>query len=314
MRTSLRHLSDSRRNDLTLVVRHIHDAFQNTRASGKVFGMGRKLRRAADLVDPEMIVLFGAHACGAVNGHSTNPTHGNVLYTPDYELLVILEQCKLARRLDLWQTIMQRFRADPESSNGVELSFLTKSRCEVNHQLRSGSAFFSDIKRHGIVLHRSEGVRLARRRSIDPIQRQIAARRALRWWCRSASDSLRAFELFVERGRYRRAAFELHQAAEFLYTGIVIVFTGHQSRSHNLRRLERRVSNLAPAFFGLLGQTPGNGDGRLFGLLNAAYVQGRYNGAFRVTRRELNELATRVRQLQKATTRICQERIKSYAP
>ena len=66
MRTSLRHLSDSRRNDLTLVVHHIHDAFQDTRASGKVFGLGRKLRRAADLADPEMIVLFGAHANGAV--------------------------------------------------------------------------------------------------------------------------------------------------------------------------------------------------------------------------------------------------------
>ena len=314
MRTSLRHLSDSRRNDLALVVRHIHNAFQNTRASGKVFGLGRKLRRAADLADPEMIVLFGAHARGAVNGCSTKSAHGNGLYTPDYELLVILEQCKLARRLELWQTIMQRFRVDPKTSNGVELSFLTRSRCEVNNQLRSGSAFFSDIKRKGIVLHRAEGVQLARCRSIDPVQRQIAARHALRWWCRSASDSLRAFELFVDRGRYRRAAFELHQAAEFLYTGIVIVFTGHQSRSHNLRRLERRVSNLDPAFFGLLGQTPGNGDCRLFGLLNAAYIKGRYNGAFRVTRRQLDELAIRVRRLHKVTKRICQERIKSYAP
>ena len=275
--------------------------------------MGRKLRRAADLADPEMIVLFGAHACGAVNGHSTNSTHGNGPYTPDYELLVILEHCKLARRLEIWQTIMQRFRADPEPSNGIELSFLTKSRSEVNQQLRLGSSFFSDIKRQGIVLHRSEEVQLARCRSIDPIQRQIAARRALRWWCRSASDSLWAFEMFMERGRYRRAAFELHQAAEFLYTGTVIVFTGHQSRSHNLRRLERRVANLEPAFFGLLGPATGNGDCRLFGLLNAAYIKGRYNGAFRVTRRELDQLARRVRRLQRVTKRICQERIKSYA-
>ena len=313
MRTSLRHLSDSQRTDLALILRHIHDAFTTTRASGKVFGLGRKLRRAADLADPEMIALFGAHVHSERNGSQTNVLYDNDLYTPDYELLVILEQCKLARRLELWQTITQRFRADPESSNGIELSFLTKSRFEVNNQLRSGSAFFSDIKRQGIVLHRSEGIQLARCRFIDPIQRQIAARRALRWWCRSASDSLRAFELFVDGGRYRRAAFELHQAAEFLYTGIVIVFTGHQSRSHNLRRLERRVSNLAPAFFGLLGQTPGNGDCRLFGLLNAAYVQGRYNGAFRVTRRELDELATRVRRLQRVTKRICQERIKCYA-
>ena len=79
MRTSLRHLSDSQRNDLALVVRHIHDAFTTTRASGKVFGLGRKLRRAADLADPEMIMLFGAHARGVVSGDSTNPTHDNGL-------------------------------------------------------------------------------------------------------------------------------------------------------------------------------------------------------------------------------------------
>ena len=184
MRTSLRHLSDSRRNDLTLVLRHIRGAFQNTRASGKVFGLGRKLRRASDLADPEMIVLFGAHARGEVNDCSTKSVHDNGLYTPDYELLVIIEQCKLARRLELWQTIMQRFRADPETSNGVELSFLTKSRSEVNYQLRSGSAFFSDIKHQGIVLHRAEGIQLARCRFIDPIQRPIAARR-----CPSEADS-----------------------------------------------------------------------------------------------------------------------------
>ena len=64
MRASLGHLSDPQRKYLTLVLRHIHDAFQNTRASGKVFGLGRKLRRAADLADPEMIVLFGAYLRG----------------------------------------------------------------------------------------------------------------------------------------------------------------------------------------------------------------------------------------------------------
>ena len=314
MRTSLRNLSASRRNDLTLVVRHIHDAFHSTRVSGKVVGLGRKLRRAADLTNPEMIVLFGAHARGALNGNSTNLLHGNGVYTPDYELLVILDQCKLVRRLDLFQTITHRFRADPKTSDGIELSFLTKSCAEINHRLRLGSVCYSDIKREGIVLHRAENFQLARCRSIDPLERQIAARRALRWWSRSASDSLFAFELFVDRRRYRRAAFELHQAAEFLYTGIVTVFTGHQSRSHNLRRLERRVANLDPMFFGLLSQAAENGDGRLFGLLNAAYVQGRYNGAFRVTQRQLDELAKRVRRLQRATKRICRERIRSYTP
>ena len=132
MRTSLHHLSDSRRHDLTLILRHIQDVFKNTRASGKVFGLGRKLRRAADLADPQMIVLYGAHARRKVNGHLTNPINNNGQYIPDYELLVILEQCKLARRLEVWETILERFRIDPQASQSIKLIFFTKSHAEVN--------------------------------------------------------------------------------------------------------------------------------------------------------------------------------------
>ena len=287
--------------------------FQKTRASGKVFGLGRKLRRAADLGEPQMIALYGAHACRAANGCFTNPTNNNNLYTPDYELLIILEHCKLARRLEVWETITERYRIDPETSEGIKLSFLTKSHAEVNHQLKLGSFFFRDIKHQGIVIHHAEDFRLARCRSLNPLKRQSAARCAFRWWSRSACDSLKAFELFMDRRRYRRAAFELHQAAEFLYTGVLMVFTGHQFRSHNLRLLERRVSNLDPALFGLLGKAIKDRPCRLFGLLNTAYVRGRYSSAFRVTRCELDELAKRVRSLQRVTKRICKERIKSYA-
>ena len=132
LRTSLCHLSDSKRHDLTLILRHIQDVFRNTRASGKVFGFGRKLRRAADLAYPEMIVLYGAHSRRTVNGCLTNPTHCNGQYIPDYELLVILEQCKLARRLEVWETILERFRIDPQASQSIKLIFFTKSHAEVN--------------------------------------------------------------------------------------------------------------------------------------------------------------------------------------
>ena len=313
MRTSLHHLSDSKRHDLTLILRHIHDVFKTTRASCKVFGFGRKLRRAADLAYPEMIVLYGAHARRTVSCRLTNPINSNGQYIPDYELLVILEHCKLARRLEVWETILERYRIDPETSEGIKLNFLTKSHAQVNHQLKLGSFFFYDIKHQGIVLHQAVDFKLSRCRSLDPLMRQSAARCAFRWWSRSASDSLRAFELFAERRRYRRAAFELHQAAEFLYTGVLMVFTGHQFRSHNLKQLERRVSNLDSALFGLLGKAIKDRPCRLFGLLNAAYVRGRYSSAFLVSRCELDELAKRVHQLQRVTKRICKERIKSYA-
>ena len=314
LRTSLHHLSDSKRHDLTLVLRHIHDVFQKTRASGKVFGFGRKLRRAADLAEPQMVVLYGAHANIYINDVSTNPIHCNGQFIPDFELLVILEQCKLARRLEVWESILERYRIDPQTSEDIRLSFLTKSHAEVNHELRLGSFFFRDIKHQGIVIHHAEDFRLARCRSLNPLKRQSAARCAFRWWSQSACDSLKAFELFMDRRRYRRAAFELHQAAEFLYTGVLMVFTGHQFRSHNLRQLERKVSNLDSALFSLLSKAKKGRPCRLFGLLNAAYVRGRYSSAFRVTRCDLDELAKRVRCLQRVTKRICRERINSYTP
>ena len=54
-------------------------------------------------------------------------------------------------------------------------------------------------------------------------------------------------------------------------------------------------------------------ESRLFELLKAAYIDARYNPDYRITRKELEYLASRVRRLQRLTKRICQAHIAGFA-
>ena len=48
-------------------------------------------------------------------------------------------------------------------------------------------------------------------------------------------------------------------------------------------------------------------------LLKKAYIEARYKPKYKITRKELEYLAERVKKLQRLTKAICKERIESYA-
>jgi predicted transcriptional regulator len=52
---------------------------------------------------------------------------------------------------------------------------------------------------------------------------------------------------------------------------------------------------------------------RLFELLKKAYIDARYNPKYKITKKELEYLAERIKKLQRLTKAICKERIENYA-
>lgn len=50
-----------------------------------------------------------------------------------------------------------------------------------------------------------------------------------------------------------------------------------------------------------------------FDLLNRAYVDARYKKEYKITKKQLEYLAQRVKKLQRLTNKICKEKIKSFA-
>ena len=261
------------------------------------------------LANVEMIILFGSYARGNwvediyVEGHITYE------YKSDFDILVIVKEGRYAHSLNLWDKVNNTIHACKSIQTWVVL--IVHDLREVNKALRRGQYFFSDIQKEGILLYDSKRFELAKAQKLSAEERKQTAQEDFKYWFKSAREFYDDFQSNLEKRRYSKAAFELHQATERFYATTLLVFTHYKPKDHNIKILGKRVSNLDPRFLPVFPRrTPE--ERWLFELLQKGYIDARYNPKYKITKKELEYLAERVKQLQKLTKAICMERIESY--
>ena len=289
MKDSLDHLPASKQNDLAHIVAVLRDEFE------QVTGFAKRKKKHSRIVK---IILFGSHATG---DWVKDPAHG---YVSDYDILVLLNRSELVEDYKLWTTAEERIalRVRPP------LSLLVHTLDEVNQALIQGQYFFADIKRDGIVLYQSDKRELAEAGTLTPAEYAALARKHYAQWFDSAGEFFDTFHDDVEKHRFKKAAFELHQATERLYACLVLVLTNYKPYTHNLTLLnalaiaqDARVAEVFPQDTKI--------HRRRFQLLKRAYVEARYSEHYEISEEELTWLAERVRHLQELTEQLCRERI-----
>ena len=92
----------------------------------------------------------------------------------------------------------------------------------------------------------------------------------------------------------------------------MLVFTGYKPKRHNIETLGRRVSSCDAEFLKVFPRATKEQDEN-FKLLKKAYIDARYKKEYKITKKELEYLAKRVKILQKLTKRICKEKIESFS-
>lgn len=103
----------------------------------------------------------------------------------------------------------------------------------------------------------------------------------------------------------------MHQSCENYFYAIRLVYTQQNSKQHNLTKLLNSVKKYSNEFVKVFPQdTPE--EKRLFELIKAAYVNGRYDPDFVVTKEDIDALVPKVELLRDITKRICEEKIKEY--
>jgi len=182
---------------------------------------------------------------------------------------------------------------------------------EVNKELSMGQYFFTDIKKEGVLLYDSKRFKLAKARKLTPEERKQTAQQDFNYWFKSARDFRANFEFSFKRRSYKNAAFQLHQATERFYITTLLVFTHYKPKEHDISKLGKQVNNLDPRFFPVFPRSTPEEE-RLFDLLRKAYIDARYKREYKITRKELEYLAGRVRKLQSLTKKICKEKIESH--
>jgi predicted nucleotidyltransferase/HEPN domain-containing protein len=271
-----------------------------------------ELKRVTEIILDEcptvlMGILFGSHARG--DWVEDRHIEDGILheYMSDFDILVIVRSHKIANSTDTWR------RAEARAHRLVHTwtNLIVESIERVNKALARGQYFFRDIKKEGVLLYDSGEFQLARPRKLDPRERRGLARAHFKQWYTSAKVFYLGFGFYLKKRELKHAAFELHQATERFYAAVLLVFTNYKPRIHDLEKLSHIVGGHDPAFLTVFPQaTPEQK--KCFDLLRRAYVEARYNPAYKITKAQLEYLAERVRKLQRLTKKICEAKIESY--
>jgi len=162
----------------------------------------------------EQIILFGSYARG--DWVEELGQNGYYKYQSDFDLLIIVDDKKLARKREKWDKMEGDIRRSVSIKTPV--SIISHNIQYVNQKLSEGHYFFSDIKKEGILLYDSKNFELAKAREKATEERQRKAAKAFEFWYKSANLFFDVFRSYFDKDEYKFAAFQLHQATERLYT------------------------------------------------------------------------------------------------
>lgn len=291
MKDSVDHLPASKQQDLSHIVAVLRDEVE------QITGFANGKKKHCRILK---IILFGSHATGDwVN----DPAHG---YVSDYDILVLLNRAELVDEYRIWTAAEDRIglRVRPP------LNLLVHTLDEVNTALLQGQYFFTDIKRDGIVLYQTGDRELVDAGTLTPAESAEVAKKHFAQWFDSADEFLDTYQDDLRKQRFRKAAFELHQATERFYACLLLVLTNYKPHTHNLVQLNslaisqnEKVTEVFPQDSQL--------HRRRFQLLKRAYVDARYSEHYEISEDDLQWLAERVRHLQTLTEQLCRERMES---
>ena len=270
-----------------------------------------QLKRAAELivetVSPGLLILFGSYARGDwVEELADDGVHYQ--YQSDFDLIAVVKNEALATQIERKDSLHNRLHREIKTP----ISLIAEDIHFINRRLGKGQYFYTDIVKEGIVLHDSRAFELAEPKELSPQERKNLAIEDFDYWFGNAKSIFKYYQIAFEEKDYNIAAFNLHQAAERLYSASLLVFTRYKPNSHDLEKLSQLISSVEPEFITVFPMGSEE-ERRLFELLRKSYVDARYKKSFVITEDELQYLAERVQSLRDLTEKLCKEKIDSFA-
>jgi len=179
---------------------------------------------------------------------------------------------------------------------------------EVNNGLAHGRYFFMDVKEDGVALYQSDDTDLHTPKPKTLEQALAMAQEYFDEWMPSAEQFLIQGNEATKRGWNKKAAFELHQAAERLYHCVLLVCTFYTPHNHNLAFLRTQAERIDPRLTYVWPRETKRDRAR-FEKLKEAYVKARYSKHYRINKEELDWLGEQVEELGRVVHDVCTERL-----
>ncbi len=261
----------------------------------------------------EMIILFGSYARNDYVAYDEKYEFGKLqFYVSDYDILVVTSGVSdgvAIKALGNIEDLYYDRAKDPDRQPPVQ--FISEDMKKLNKYLKEGRYFYTQIKQEGIIIYDSGKHKLARRRTLNFEEIKQQAQEYFNDKFKEANEFLIDATNAYDRENYKRASFHLHQTCENYIYAIRLVFTLENPKQHNLTKLLNSVKKYSSEFIKVFPQdTPE--EKRLFELIKAAYVNGRYDPDFVVTKEDIDALVPKVELLRDITKRICEVKIGEY--
>jgi len=298
MRTDLDHLPAAKQREIDRVKAIIFEEFEDALALAQ-----HEWKKKGKI---EKIILYGSYARG---GWVDEP-HTAKGYRSDFDILIIVNDKRLTDKVDYWLKLDNRLMRELaiDKTLRTPVNFIVHTLGEVNDGLAHGRYFFMDVAKDGIALYEADDRQLHVPKPKTPEQALAMAKEYFEDWFPSAGEFFDDFRSNLERKRFKKAAFELHQGTERLYHCVLLVCAFYTPHVHNLgflrtqaERLDMRLVDCWPRELRM--------DRARFEKLKEAYVKARYSKHYRISEEELAWLGGCVEELGHAVHTICTERI-----
>lgn len=261
-----------------------------------------------DSADVGLILLFGSYARGDWVSDRYKEGHITYEYISDYDILVVVKGEKISKNFGLWNDIEQKIKTSLTIKTPVSLVIDTIHF--VNEKLKEGNYFYIDIKNEGLLLYDSGEYKLTEPKKLTASEVSANAKRDFDFWFKKSQSFLKDFNHNIEDKEFNNAAFHLHQVAETLYVATLLVFTGYKPKTHNLEKLRSLVIQEIKGLENIF-RVKSQEDRVVFDKLVRAYVDARYRHDYEITLEELEYLAEKISELEKAVRKTCLDKITS---
>jgi uncharacterized protein len=261
------------------------------------------------LIQPEMIILFGSYSRGNWVEDRYKQDGTIYEYKSDYDILVVTEHHQ-----DMPPGLSKQVRKKVRKAENLQTTphIIFHDIKFLNTELEEGHYFFTDIMKEGTMLYNTGKLELAKPKELSGYHRSQKAKIYFNEWFKGAEEFLIDYNNAFSRGSYAKAIFELHQATERYFMTILLVFTDYKPKIHDLEQLNREAG-FADPHFKMIFPNQTDEEKYLFTLLVKSYIDSRYKMGYTVASEDLKWLAGRVQKLKELTELVCKERIESYS-
>lgn len=263
-----------------------------------------------EVADPAKVILFGSHTSDKWVEDEYEERGATYSYISDYDILVVIADGDKDREHDIASKIENRTLKYKNDVSPIVHSFNY-----VNKGLEMGQYFFRDIIKEGIVLFDTGEFIFSEVKPLSREEEKEVALRNYNKWVKSGARFLKitknSLKVALKDGDpLNEVIFNLNQAAEKLYGGLLLVYTGYKPKTHKLkvyRKYSKHIDeNLNQIFKYPIGDSE---EYRLFDILNKAYLDARYQDDYHITLEDLKKLIFKVENLETIIVRLCNKKI-----